>query len=91
MANRKWTKWAVGLSGVALYSLFVGYISGENTDTAQAATVAGSYDSSASSDQDQLRRQWQNEAGGSVGTGEQGGTGSNSGSSSGGRLRTRGS
>lgn len=42
MANHKWTKWIVGLSGAVLFSGFVGYISNHDTASATSGTTNSS-------------------------------------------------
>ena len=41
MANNKWIKWCVGLSGAALFAGFVGFISHENPAAAPSGGQAG--------------------------------------------------
>ncbi|MDG0792066.1 hypothetical protein OMP38_15235 [Cohnella ginsengisoli] len=63
MAQQKWIKWIVGLSGVALFTGFVGLVSA-NGDTKPAATTdqSGSQsNSSIAQDDDQVTDQWQSQ------------------------------
>ncbi|MFC3800404.1 hypothetical protein [Cohnella sp. GCM10012308] len=59
MAQQKWIKWIVGLSGVALFTGFVGLVSakGETTST----TPAESSNSSIAQGDDQVTDQWQSQ------------------------------
>ncbi|CAI6080603.1 hypothetical protein [Cohnella sp. JJ-181] len=59
MAQQKWIKWVVGLSGVALFTGFVGLISaqGETPPEAPADTTTGSF----AQNDDQVTNQWQSQ------------------------------
>ncbi|GIO15072.1 hypothetical protein J19TS2_46270 [Cohnella xylanilytica] len=57
MANNKWIKWIVGLSGAALFSGLVGFLSNEGAATA-TATAGPSAVQSPDSGQDSLKDQW---------------------------------
>ncbi|MBB6638229.1 hypothetical protein [Cohnella thailandensis] len=98
MANKKGIKWIVGLSGAALYSILIGYISHQDAGTASASSVPTVTDPAGQSDQDSLMQQWESESGGRHGRGSfgesTGGTYEEGGSmdnSAGGGLQSRGS
>lgn len=57
MANNKWIKWIVGLSGAALFSGLVGFISNEGTANANA-TGGPSAVLSPDGGQDSVTDQW---------------------------------
>lgn len=85
MAQQKWIKWIVGLSGVAVFTGFVGLISA-NGETKPAPTIDLSGSSIAQGD-DQITDQWQSQTDegqtggfGRRGGGRFGGMGSGSGS-----------
>lgn len=59
MAQQKWIKWIVGLSGVAVFTGFVGLISA-NGETKPAPTIDQSGSSIAQGD-DQITDQWQSQ------------------------------
>ncbi|MBB6735031.1 hypothetical protein [Cohnella zeiphila] len=101
MANNKWVKWCVGLSGAALFAGFVGFISREDPAAASAGGQAdGTISNNEGSDQ---TPQYDDSFGyrgrrggdffGSDGTSGSIGSGGSDGSSSelGGRMRTRAS
>ncbi|MCC3373917.1 hypothetical protein [Cohnella sp. REN36] len=50
MANPKWIKWAVGLSSVALFAGFVGYISDEGTSGAASSVPSAAFSDSSRPD-----------------------------------------
>ncbi|RUS48682.1 hypothetical protein [Cohnella sp. AR92] len=97
MANKKGIKWIVGLSGAALYSVLVGYLSQGTEDSAHATATSSVNPSPEQSDQDSLMQQWGSDSGGRHGRGGFGsefGSGNDGGftdNSDGGGLRTRGS
>lgn len=84
MAQQKWIKWIVGLSGVALFSGFVGLISAHGESAADK--TAGQTDGTiAQSGGDDVTDQWQSQSdsgsGGGVGSrGGRGGLSDNGGS-----------
>lgn len=59
MANNKWTKWIVGLSGAVLFSGFVGYLSNHGAAEMTSGGAGPSYsdDSSSNSLQDSFDSQ----------------------------------
>jgi hypothetical protein len=63
MASSKWTKWIVGLSGAALFSGFIGYISTEGGPSAAGGSPEPQYPSTG--DQSSLSDQWNAQNGGS--------------------------
>lgn len=95
MANNKWTKWIVGLSGAVLFSGFVGYLSREGT----AGTVTDRPDLSVQDDfqtndsgsSSSGSEGWIGHRGPGGFSGDFGGDSGQADSSSGGRMRTRGS
>lgn len=63
MAQQKWMKWIVGLSGVALFTGFVGLISanGETASDTTAGQAGSQSGSSIAQGDDQVTDQWQSQ------------------------------
>ncbi|SFA72049.1 hypothetical protein SAMN05216312_101112 [Cohnella sp. OV330] len=78
MAQQKWMKWIVGLSGVALFTGFVGLISanGETVSDTTAGQAGSQSGSSIAQGDDQVTDQWQSQTNdGQTNDGQTGGFG----------------